>query len=275
MNMDKNLVRSPRRLAPLFLAVAVCALAAAPFSRARADMAWQYSTTVMLKVGGSERRIGGTGKSISLKYNVLRVDEPSNGLVSFYNFSNNSSVLVDLRGRTFVKMPLDVLMAEASRGIQDIKQELPKREADLQGMTGDERDVLAAQIEAQKIKFELWGTHAYQVRPTTETAEVLGHRCKKYEGLSGDTVFQEIWATDDFPLDPAYTQYFARYMNRLEPDSFAHLSRIQGFPIRVVSRYGPVTVTAECTNISTAALPVDAFTLPDGLVESPLVNRQP
>jgi len=273
---SRKVTRAPQGIAPLFFTAVLCALLTAPVSRALADLAWQSSTVVKLKVGGGEREMENGMETMSLKGNVLRVDDPAGGAVRFYNFSNRSCVMVDLRGRAFIVMSLDDLIAEARRNIQDIKNDLPQREAMLPGVQGDDRDVLAAQLEAQKIKYELWAPgHAYQVRPTEETAEVLGHKCRKFEGMSGDTVFQEIWVTEDFELEPAYQRYFARFMNQLEPNTYAHLAKVPGFPVRVVSRYGPVTVTNEAANISTSALPVDAFTLADDLRESPLVNRQP
>jgi hypothetical protein len=256
-----------------FAAVVLAALVL-PVHAARADMSWETRTVVTLKAGGAEQEMENTRNSYALKANVLRIDDPAAGGARFLNFQTRNGLFLSFRDKVFITMSLTDMIAASQDALQEIWNDLPQRELMLQNMTGHERDIMAAQIEAEKIKQALWRNN-YKVRPAQGKAEVNGHQCQEYEGMSGDSVFQEIWVAQDISLDPLYRSYFAPNMNQLDPTQYGYFSAVPGFPMKVVTHYGAVTITQEVTHFDNSPIPVDAFTIPPGFKESPLVNRQP
>jgi hypothetical protein len=136
-------------------------------------------------------------------------------------------------------------------------------------MDPETRQLTAVQIDAQKRKYELWA-RPYEVVATEEKQVIGGHPCVKCEGRAGGEKFQEIWVAEDIALDRSYPIHFGRGMATLDPQSYSHLARLPGFPVRVVTHYGPVTVTTEMTNITGQPVPAEALTLPEDL--SPAMN---
>jgi hypothetical protein len=252
----------------------ICLVILIPALAARADLAWDETTTVTLKLKDAEKRMSSEKQSYSLKGTVVRIDHIGRSGATFYNFHNRAAVMVNFPQRTFISVSLTEWIIQKRQDREKIKRELPKMEATIERQEGEMREITAAQLEAQKIKYRLWAK-PYSVRPTGERAEIAGHNCVKYEGLSGDTVFQEIWVAEDIELESQYKSHFASGMARLDPQQHSHLTRVSGFPVKVVSRYGPVTVTTEVTHITDSKIPADAFIFPDDLKESPYLNRPP
>ena len=255
-------------------AVVTAAAVLAALGPARADLSWETKGQAFLTIGGGETVVQSSKSSFSLKQNVVRIDEAEVNGARFINFQNQTGVIVSFEERTFTVWPLTELIAMERNSEEELKQDLPNREITLTTMQGEEKEIYAAQIEAQKIIFDLW-SKPYQVRATTERGEVLGHQCVKYEGLSGDKVFQEIWVAEDIVLDPFYKTYFAPGMGRFDPQEYGHLPLVPGFPMKVINRYGLVRVVTEVTHVTDSLIPAEAFTLPEDLIESPLVNRPP
>ena len=258
--------------------VPVCAVLCLPILmsafNARADLAWDETTTITLKLKDTEKQMSSEKQSYSLKGTVVRIDYIGRGGATFYNFQNRAAVMVDFRQRTFVSVPVNDLIIQKRQDREKMKREFPKREAVIERQEGEMRETTAAQLEAQKIKYGLWAK-PYSIRLTEERAEIAGHNCIKYDGLSGGAVFQEVWVAEDIELDNQYKRYFANGMVQLDPQQHSHLTRVPGFPMKVVSRYGPGTVTREVTHITDSKITADAFILPEDLKVSPYLNRPP
>jgi len=233
--------------------------------RAWADLSWASRTVTTVRANSREENLGQGSQNYSLKQNLLRIDDlGENGGARFYNFFNQTAVLADFDNKTFLALPMSELIRQTREQREGVKADLPAREQDLENMPLIERNLTAAQIEAQRKKFEIWAK-PYQVKPTADRAVIAGHPCSKYEGLAGGESFQEIWVADDIKLDPAYQLYFAKGMAALDPQEFSHLPLIPKFPMKVVTHYGAVTVTIEVQQITTSPIPLDAFILPPDL----------
>ena len=57
-------------------------------------------------------------------------------------------------------------------------------------------------------------------------------------------------------------------MAKIDPRLYSHWINLPGFPMKVITSYGPVTVTGTASRVSDATLPAETFTLPDDLKES-------
>lgn len=236
-----------------------------PVGPVRADLSWEAISTTVLSAGGHEEQMGPVVRqSYSLKDNVLRIDDVDQRGIRFLNLQYSIAVVVDLNSQTFSVIPFSDLIAATIADREGMKPELAKREAELAGMEEPDRTIMAAQIAAQRKKYELWNG-PFSMAPTKETATLAGHPCLKYSYMSSGSPFQDIWGATDITLAPIYQNLFAPGISRLDPQEFGFYGAVPAFPMKVISRYAGVTVTMEVTHVSTAQLALEAFLLPPGL----------
>jgi len=255
--------------AAALLAALAILVAATPV---RADLAWEAHSIVTVKAGDARKTLIDSRQSYNLKDNVLRIDDLGTGSARFYNFTNQSVLEVSFSQKIFASAAMRDLINATREQRMQTQKDLGRADEILAGMQGEERELFAAQIEGQKTKYELW-MKPYKVVPTQEYAEILGHKCQKFNGLAGDTVFQEIWATQDIELDNIYKTRFAPGMANLDRQEYSAFLMPPGFPVKVTSQYGPVTAVVEVTHLTEALIPSQAFILPEGLMLSPAVGR--
>ena len=256
------------------LTLAVSFLVLGPAGAVRADFYWQAETVTTIQVGGKPSTLGTVREQYYLKQNVTRVDDVNTGVARFYNFQSRAVVIVNFQAKIFAVLPIQELSNQINQDREATRKDLPNREQMLSTMNPKARPLMAAQIEAQKRKYELW-SRTYTVAPTNDRAQVNGHPCQKYLGLSGEETFQEIWVAEDIPVDDAYRNFFVRGMSTLDRQEYGHLAKVNGLPLKVVSHYGPVTVTVNYNGVSTSPVPAEAFILPKDLRPSPNVVRAP
>lgn len=242
-------------------------LAAAPV---RADMSWEETTRVEVEIDGKTSVLSESHESMSLKDNLIRIDEPDQGTARFINFTSRAVVYVSFSGKTYAYLTIPDMIRESTDQRSKIMASLPQREADLERRQGPQRDLMAAQIDAQKKKYELW-ERPYRVIRTEEEAEVNGVKCLLYKGMAGDEHFQDIWVAKDVEIDPAFKNYYSRNMAQIDKQEYSHLPPVPNIPIRVVTRYGKVTVTTDVKRVSPDKVPAQAFLLPQDLKASPYV----
>lgn len=262
---------APAFVSMIYLAAAFIAAAVLP-APAIADLQWEQVTTIYAEVGGEERAVSTARQSFNLKDNLVRIDDPDQGGARFFNFQNQNAVIVNFTAKTFASIPIAGLVQMAARDREETIKELPKSKAMIPTMRGEAKEMMAARVEGQKTKYRLW-SRPYKVMPTGKTEEIAGQPCMIYEGLAGDTQFQEIWVAQAMNLGPYYMNYFARGMARIDPQEYSHMSAIPGFIMKVVSHYGPVKVVTEVEHLSTSRVPVEAFILPEDLKETTNLGR--
>jgi len=246
----------------------------APAGAARADMSWTARTTTTVLVNGQERTLQEETRQFRLKKNVLREDHLDSGVTRFFNFQNRTMVMVNLQTKFYAVLSFADLTRQINQERAALQRDLDNRERRLAGMDQQNRALAAAQLEAEREKLKLW-SGTYSVSPSEERAEINSHPCRKHLGTSNGAAFQEIWVAEDIEIDADYSNFFARGMASLDRREHGHLTLVNGFPVRVVSRYGPVTVTVNHTDLSLDKVPVEAFILPRDLKPSPRLTNSP
>jgi hypothetical protein len=249
-------------------ALVVLAMTLASARAARADWTWQETQVTTIQMGQTVRELARTQQGYTIKNNVARIDNLSAGVASLYNFTQGSAVLISFPTRSFVLTPMAGLIQANQEHRQLVKSELDQEAQAAAAMGGPEPELKLAQIAAQRKKYDLWEKAPYEVRRLEGGDTVAGHACVKYAGMSGPEQFQELWIATDLPLDPDFGQMFAPGMFQLDPQLNAHLGKVPGLPLKVVSHYGAVTVTTEVTAVSTGKAPLDAFLIPEGFREA-------
>ncbi|MFO8058060.1 MAG: DUF4412 domain-containing protein [bacterium] len=245
------------------IAVAALVLLTAPAARAM-DLYWESKTVTALNYDGKTEQMSSGRQSYSLKDNLLRVDDTGKRRYRIYNFHQRTAVLVDLEAGMFAEVSFRQMARRVRNERDRVKKSLQQKEKTLSSLPPEAKNKTAAKIHAQRKKYNLWGRR-YRVRKTEERKTVSGHPCVKYEGLSGDQVFQEIWVAEDIKIDRHYKVYYARGMKTIDPQEGSHLGRLPGFPMKVITHYGSVTVTEEMTHVSEHKIPAKAFLLPEEL----------
>jgi hypothetical protein len=234
---------------------------------AAADWSWEQAETVTLELGDTVKTLSQGRSTFTVKNNLLRLDDAGLGGARIFNFQNRQVLILNFRAKAFFLVPLEQLIREKREERAGVKAGLEQRAAEAASLPGEEGEVLRAQVEAQKKKYELW-ERPYQVRPTGDKANILGHVCEKYEGLAGEEVFQELWVAEDLPLGTDFHRYISAGLNDLDSQQYSYFGRLPGFPLKVINRYGPVSVREEVLRISTTPSPVDAFLIPDDFRET-------
>lgn len=235
----------------------------APAVRAM-DIYWETTTVTTISVDGETRELGRNQSSHSLKDNLLRVDQSSESGYWIYNFHRQVAVFVALQPGIFAEFSFRDLAEKVKNDRRQVKENLDRREKNLDSLPSDAREMTRAKIDAQRKKYELWGGR-YRVVKSGEKETVSGHPCVKYKGISGNREFQEIWVAEDIEVDGNYKIYYARRMRMIDRHESSHLALINGFPMKVVSHYGPITVTKTVTHVSEHKIPAKAFILPEDL----------
>jgi len=229
---------------PWTLAIVVSLLFA---GAARADMSWDLRTETTVSVGP---------------------EQPTR----FINTSNDAVLFVSYQTETFLLTDFNDLAGVQSNERAALRAKLPLMELGLAQLPPEQRPEQQALLQGQRRKFEIWD-RPYTVRATTERAVVLDHPCVKYEGLAGEEVFQEIWVAEDIAVDPYYQAQAVGKLSSLDAQQYQVLTRVRGLPLKVVSHYGPVTVTATVTRYTAADIPADAFILPDDFRETEAASK--
>ena len=240
---------------------------------ARADMTWEMRSETTLKVGSETRALPISSISYGLKANTLRIDVGKDEPAEFINGANNAVVIVSYASESFLLLDLGQLAATTTSEREEKRAKLPLMEAGLAQLPPEQRPEQQALLESQKRKYDLW-SRPYSVRMTAEQAVIDGHPCMKYEGLAGDEVFQEIWVAQDIATDPSYRSLISDRLALYDPQEYSYLTRVAGFPAKIVSHYGAVTVTETLTRYSNAAIPADAFIIPDNFRESDIAMKR-
>lgn len=245
------------------LAAAALVLLMAPAAHGM-DLYWESKTETSLNYDGKTEEMSSSRQSYSLKANLLRVDDTGKRRYRIYNFHKRTAVLVDLAAGVFAEFSFRDLARHVRNERNRLKESLKRREKSLSSLPPEAKKKTAAKISAQRKKYNLWGRR-YRLRKTEERKNISGHPCKKYIGISGNEEFQEIWVAEDIELDRHYKAYYARGMKTIDPQESSHLARLPGFPMKVITHYGQVTVTEEVTHVSEHKIPADAFLLPEDL----------
>jgi len=238
-----------------------------------ADLSWDTVTTTVVSYDGAEKEVFRKEESYTWKSNVIRIDDPAQNTAAFYNFQNNAAVFVNFKSRTFLTTTIGQVIRESRAERSRIRSELPARARALEEMEGEEKEIMAAQLEGQKTSFELWSAgRAYRIEPSEEREKIAGHRCRKYIGYSGEVRFQEIWVAEDIDPGIEWNRYLGRGMAGLDPLEFSYMQYVNSLPMKVVTKYGPVTVTKEVVHLSDAAAPAEAFLLPQDLTKTAMAK---
>jgi len=236
------------------------------------EMSWQKETVVTIEIDGQVSELSRSTQSFVWKLNASREDNPAQSGATFYNFRNRKAVLVNFESDHFAVMTFDELRQTNMQQINGIRESLPQRKQMLPTLRGQQREMMAAQIEAQEAQINAWA-RKYALEPTDETATIEGRVCMKYRGLAGENPFQEVWMAKNMPLSQSFKRYFAMGMAQVSQNEYNYFRYAQHFPIKIVNHYGPVTVTETVTNINPGVAPAEAFILPDNLKQSPNVLR--
>jgi len=234
---------------------------------ARADWTWEQTELTTLELGATVKTLSQGSATYTVKSNLVRLDDVARGGCQIINFENRQFLLINFQTKAFILFPLDEMIKSNLDDRAAIKGDLDNKAAEAAGLPGEQGRLMAAQVQAQRKKYQLW-ERPYTVRKTAETATVANHPCSKFEGLSGEEVFQELWVAEDLPLPPEFQGFFSVGMVQLDPQQYSHFLKLPGFPMKVINHYGPVTVTIEVVKVSNAVVTVDAFLIPPDFRES-------
>jgi Domain of unknown function (DUF4412) len=235
----------------------------------KADLSWNEKTTITILADGKEMKISEADQSYALKSNLTRIDSAQHNFGKIINGFNRHTLMLNFQARSFVLFDFNELLKIDRDQNNAMMKDLANREAQIMSVPEDKRPLQMSQIEAQKRKFQIWSDQAnYTVIETNEEKEINGQLCKKFVGSSGQEEFQEIWVSKNITIDHEYERYFARILSQLQPQDYGHLRFVRGLPVKVITRYGDVTVTMDVTNISESKIPKDAFIIPDDFKEA-------
>ncbi len=227
------------------------------------DLYWETQKVNTLTCDGNTEEVSISQKTLSLKDNLLRVDKKEKKEYRIYNFHQRVAVSV-LEDQVFTEFSFTELSRKVRNENNQIRNSLSGQEKNLGSLPKKERKTAAAKIEAQREKQKLWSGR-YSVRKSGEKKTIAGHPCVKYEGTGNGKVFQEIWVAEDIDIDGNYKIYYARRMRMIDREAYSHLALIPGFPMKVVTHYGPLTITREVTRVEERKIPADVFTLSEDL----------
>jgi len=247
----------------LSLLLALFFVLTAPAVRAM-DLYWETTTVTTISVDGQTRELGRSRSSHSLKDNLLRVDKNGESQYWIYNFHRQVAVFVAPKQKIFAEFSFRELAQKVRDDRSEVKKNLDRRENNLESLPPDARKMTKAKIDAQRKKYELWSGR-YRVTKAGEQETVSGHPCVKYKGISGNREFQEIWVAEDIKVDSNYKIYYARRMRMIDRQENSHLALVNGFPMKTVSHYGPITVTKTVTHVSEHKIPAKAYILSEDL----------
>ncbi len=233
-----------------------------PSIPAAADSSWKEKTVITLTVGATVETLSESEQSVSLKENVARIDDLKSGVARIVNFQTRQEIILNFGAKTFALLSVSEMMQMDKENREQIKADLPAREAGLSSVPESERAKVAAQIEAQKKRFQAW-EGGYLVTPTDRVETIDGYTCKLYQGLSKGEVFQELWVAENIQMGDDYGRFYKKGMAELEPYDSAYLMHLPSPPIKTVTHYGAVTVTKTVSRVLTEKFPIDALLIPE------------
>jgi hypothetical protein len=107
----------------------------------------------------------------------------------------------------------------------------------------------------------------YKITPTTETAQVLGYKCKRYQVDTlegGAKTSYSIWATNDIKGLDAKS---LRRLNFSKSSDSAFMSQIDGVPLKIDVITPDAKLFMVATGVKNETLPDSLFVLPAGFKE--------
>ncbi len=239
---------------------------------ALADMSWTEEVTseLLIEEGVSEKEV--LHSSIRLKQGGARIDDVEDGTRSYCNFTNNTCVIYEQSAKLFEV----VTTVEMKR--RSMKETLEREHAVRRGISpvsvspgdtapqdkGDPR--MQAEFEAIKERRRI-DSQSVRFFATEDYAEIDGRNCRKYLGMASYENYIEAWIAEDIAAEQPFLDY-RRLVTACKPPQYRYYAQLPGFPIKLIIRYGPLTVTTLVSDYSEQRVPVSEFLLPEDARES-------
>ncbi len=108
------------------------------------------------------------------------------------------------------------------------------------------------------------------ITSTGKSKVILGHVCKEFlvtgamGGPGSPTVRQDMWATKDLHLDSSAMAGISPFASQSKVFGQAGVPLLSTITIPTPGQAGPLTVTMQATDVSTAPIPASMFKVPNG-----------
>jgi hypothetical protein len=219
--------------------------------------------------GGEQSRE--TTQTTYYRQGMIKIVEQPDNRVTIIRADKQIVWSIDLNAKTYTEMTFQQAAEMQKRLRERSRQIQSEMAAQLQNLPPEQRQMMEKMMQSQMGKMTkeaMEGKFRLSWKETGETAEILGHLCKKYIGLINDQPILEAWVTDQYDVGEELASLL-KAEGLLGGEGESEIQVLHGLPLKTITTVdlgtGFVREESIAVKIQEASIPASEFELPSGL----------